>query len=118
MGQREELAKLICEATQKTNYSCTMKCKRDGSCAYCQVIVEHLIENGVFVLPFAAGDEVYFTHHISDAIPDFTSSDVVTKIGFATRGIMHEQAYDIHQIGKTVFLTEDAAKNAIKECEE
>lgn len=78
-------------------------------------IAEHLMENGVFVLPFSVGDKVFFTHHISKAIPDFTSSDVVTKIGFATRGIMHEEAYDVHQIGKTVFPTHEEAERALKE---
>ena len=38
----EEMAKDICVAEQKTNYSCTEKCKKQGICAYCKVMAEHL----------------------------------------------------------------------------
>ena len=44
--QIEEMAKDICVAEQKTNYSCTEKCKKQGICAYCKVIAETLYEAG------------------------------------------------------------------------
>lgn len=47
---RDQLAKYICEATQKTNYNCNDKCKAmcDGGnclCAYCLTIAEHILQN-------------------------------------------------------------------------
>ena len=44
--QIEEMAKDICVAEQKTNYSCTEKCKKQGICAYCKVIAETLYNAG------------------------------------------------------------------------
>lgn len=54
MDNRKQLAKLICEATQKTNSSCSddlkAKCAYEGCCAYCLTIAEHLLENSVVVI--------------------------------------------------------------------
>lgn len=44
--QIEEMAKEICLATQKTNYSCKSMCKKQGSCAYCIVMAESLYNAG------------------------------------------------------------------------
>ena len=44
--QIDEMAKDICVAEQKTNYSCTEKCKKQGICAYCKVIAETLYNAG------------------------------------------------------------------------
>lgn len=44
--QIEEMAKEICLATQKTNYSCKSMCKKQGSCAYCIVMAEALYNAG------------------------------------------------------------------------
>lgn len=50
---KKRLAKLICEATQKTSYKCNDACKAlcdcNGCCAYCLTIAEHLMENKVVV---------------------------------------------------------------------
>ena len=47
--QRALIAKCICIATQKTNQACKLKCKGGniGSCAYCLVMSESLIDQGV-----------------------------------------------------------------------
>lgn len=53
MDDRKQLAKLICEATQKTSYKCNDACKAlcdcEGCCAYCMTIAEHLLQNKVTV---------------------------------------------------------------------
>ena len=45
----KNLRKLICEATQKTNYKCNDVCKAlcdgKGNCAYCHIIAEHILQN-------------------------------------------------------------------------
>ena len=40
--QIEEMAKEICNATQKTNQSCNSICFPRGMCAHCKVMAEHL----------------------------------------------------------------------------
>jgi hypothetical protein len=50
IDNRQRLAGLVCEATQKTSYRCNDTCKAlcdcKGSCAYCLTIAEHILENG------------------------------------------------------------------------
>lgn len=50
MDNRKKLAKLICEATQKTSYKCDDVCKAfccEGDCTYCLTIAEHLLRSKV-----------------------------------------------------------------------
>ena len=49
VNEREILAGKICKATQKTNYACTDCGKRNGNCAYCGVMSDELLSNGVIV---------------------------------------------------------------------
>lgn len=53
-SNRKQLAKLICEATQKTNSGCSddlkASCGCKGNCAYCLTITEHLLQNNVVVV--------------------------------------------------------------------
>lgn len=47
---KTKIAEAVCIATQKTNYSCEHikhTCKKRVSCAYCLVMAEELIANGV-----------------------------------------------------------------------
>jgi radical SAM superfamily enzyme len=47
---KNKIAEAVCIATQKTNYSCENikhTCKKRGGCAYCLVMAEELIANGV-----------------------------------------------------------------------
>ena len=47
---KDKIAEAVCIATQKTNYSCENikhTCKKRGSCAYCLVMAEELIVNGI-----------------------------------------------------------------------
>lgn len=47
--KKEKLALAICQATQKTNYMCDFNCGKKGQCAYCLVMAEQMIANGVTV---------------------------------------------------------------------
>ena len=53
MDNVKELAKLICEATQKTNYDCDevlkAMCKHKGCCAHCLTMAEYLAKNEVII---------------------------------------------------------------------
>lgn len=47
---KEQIAEAVCIATQKTNYACSDICKKRGSCAYCLVMAEELLKNGVTII--------------------------------------------------------------------
>ena len=49
MDMKEKLAVVVCDATQKTNYKCEFNCEKKGKCAYCIVMAEQMIANGVTV---------------------------------------------------------------------
>ena len=49
MDVREKLALSVCNATQKTNNKCDFNCEKKGKCAYCLVMAEQMITNGVTV---------------------------------------------------------------------
>ena len=59
MDVRENLALAVCDATQKTNYKCEFNCEKKGKCAYCLIMAEQMIANGVTVQPVKIGDTVY-----------------------------------------------------------
>lgn len=46
---REIIAEKICKTMQKTNFGCKTICQKRGMCAYCLVMAEELISNGVTV---------------------------------------------------------------------
>lgn len=104
---RKKLIELIREATDVV--------RRNGFECNASVMADYLLKNGVIVPPCKVGDKVYRLYHVSDAIPDFISDDVVTKIGVSTRGIMHEIGYSFDDFGKTVFLTKEEAEAALAE---
>jgi len=50
MSEKNRLAIKICNATQKTNFACKeAKCVGKGLCAYCSVMADDLLANGVIV---------------------------------------------------------------------
>ena len=49
MDVREKLALSVCNATQKTNFKCEFNCEKKGKCAYCLVMADQMIANGVTV---------------------------------------------------------------------
>ena len=44
--QIEEMARELCDATQKTNQGCNSICYPRGMCAHCKVMAEHLYNAG------------------------------------------------------------------------
>lgn len=44
--QIEEMARDLCNATQKTNQGCNSICYPRGMCAHCKVMAEHLYDAG------------------------------------------------------------------------
>ena len=44
--QIEEMARELCDATQKTNQGCNSICYPRGRCAHCKVMAEHLYNAG------------------------------------------------------------------------
>ena len=49
MDVREKLALSVCNATQNTNFKCEFNCEKKGKCAYCLVMADQMIANGVTV---------------------------------------------------------------------
>lgn len=50
---KNKIAEVVCIATQKTNYSCRdieHTCKKRGGCAFCLVMAEELIANGIILV--------------------------------------------------------------------
>lgn len=84
---RERLVELICEGVQ-TDY-CV------GSCGKCESISDHLLANGVIVVPCKPGDIVY---RIYDS-----------------RIIRHKFDWDmVPELYKTIFPTHEEAERALK----
>ena len=46
---RESIAEVVCIATQNTNFACSNICEKRGSCAYCLVMAEELLKNGITI---------------------------------------------------------------------
>ena len=61
MDVREKLALSVCNATQKTNFKCEFNCEKKGKCAYCLVMADQMIANGVTVQEWIS---------IKDRLPD------------------------------------------------
>lgn len=57
MSSRDDLARLICEATQNTSYKCDTTCMTlcncNGGCAFCETIASHLLKN--IIIPIQHG---------------------------------------------------------------
>lgn len=93
MNQREKLVDLIIESVRG--------CARN----WAEVISDHLLANGVVVLPCKVGDTVYQ----SDGVRVYEST--IKNVIYDTNGI----AFDENAIGKTVFLSREKAEKALKE---
>ena len=57
MDVKEKLALSVCNATQKTNFKCEFNCEKKGKCAYCLVMADQMIANGVTVQEWISVDE-------------------------------------------------------------
>ncbi len=100
MTEREKLIELIQNAV--------------NGCAryWADVIADHLLSNGVIVIPCKVGDTVYQTDGIR--IYELEILDISlrkNKPYYETESI----DFDNDAIGKTVFLTKEEAEKALKE---
>ena len=116
MTERERLIELLKYQNCPSPMLCDKNCKYAHleSC-YEERTADHLLANGVIVPECKVGDEIFFIHHINDVIPDFITSDTVTKVGVTTKGILSEVGVDFTSFGKTVFLTREEAEASLAE---
>lgn len=80
MDVREKLALSVCNATQKTNFKCEFNCEKKGKCAYCLVMADQMIANGVTVQEWIS---------VKDRLPDNKEHDWVLAQVVEDNGFMH-----------------------------
>lgn len=97
MTERDRLKKMLDEAFTKSDDNHGMPNSNQ--------VTDYLVANGVVVLPCKVGDTVY--QFDSERIYE----SAVRNIIYDTDGI----AFDERAIGKSVFLTREEAKKALKE---
>lgn len=93
---RERLKQLLQEAEGQAAYY-------DGDDAY-GVAVDYLLDNGVIVPPVRVGQTVWFA--MFNGVVDDYVNQFLMDIG--------TYLYSFDEIGKTVFLTREAAEEALK----
>lgn len=80
-------------------------------------LADHLLTNGVIVLPRKVGDTVYVVYRSLNTICARTVSEIrVTDHGIFIRCFGFE--YPTYHIGKNVFLTREAAEAALRKEDE
>jgi hypothetical protein len=82
-------------------------------------VADHLIENGVIVLPCKVGDSVYLLQKYYGTYCFNVVEDKVQMIGVTSRGIHikarnHHDHNKMYMLGKTVFLTKEEAEQVLK----
>lgn len=115
---RERLIELLIDAEREhLNYEMANKfCPFDGYKCHSEYIADHLIENGVVLLPCKVEDTIYtissglVKEHKIEKI-EITRSKIYLL--FDWHGMGYEIA-DLDLIGKTVFLSQEAAEMALK----
>ena len=80
-------------------------------------IADHLLANGVIVLPCKAGDTVYVLREVYEYGGNYyreISEETAEVFSLGT----DEDFYSLEQFGKTVFLTREEAEAALKKGQE
>ena len=138
MTMRDKLIDLIC---QSTNIGC-IGCNGDsGHCKECESIADHLLANGVIVLPCKVGDVLYAKDGKECEVMDIciSKSDGAAQVNFECDYVCENCAFNswhtefcgenscdgewglalvnFSEIGKTVFLTKEEAEAALKEAQ-
>lgn len=119
---RDRLIELVCEATQEDN--CVAHCNYPP-CIKCKSISDHLIANGVVVLPCKVGDVVWvWNQHLSHIYKNTVVCIKIRGTGLCKNIIVVEyrnvhgetscRKFTWSQIGKQVFLTREEAEKALK----
>lgn len=123
MTDRDRLIELLKKDNCPSPFLCDEKCKYANlKRCYEARTADHLIANGVIVLPCKAGDTLYeitsrktiSEYQVTAIRIELFGIFVDWKItqGFVDRYISNMPA---REIGKTVFLTREEAENALKE---
>ena len=122
MDVREKLVKLLSEkcmetCKQRKGYVCSVEeCKRSKE-KCCGFYADHLIANGVTVLPCKVGDTVYWVHGavITECkvhrIQKNRNGLYICLKSNVSHGAFHADL----SIGKTVFLTREEAEKVLEE---
>ena len=115
---RDRLIELVCEATQEDN--CVAHCNYPP-CNKCKSIADHLLSNGVIVLPFEIGDTVY---DISEYLEDDPSPQIyelrnremtIEKTKYGAYRYTYDGCYICpEKIGTQIFFTKAEAERALK----
>lgn len=107
-------------------YEALSKCKGDGKDKMlCDFLADYLIARGVRVPPVKAGDKIYeiCERRKGEKWVKIISERVVHGVEIGINGSMTARcgttiSVFLSYIGKTVFLTREEAKNALKERDE
>ena len=111
---RNRLANLICEAEEKVN----------NEYPTIEMVADHLIANGVIVLPCKLGDKAYFIWNFYEPeiqeceVEEFRFKHNVMYICLSyvnCIGHYEHLLFSISDINKTVFLTKKEAEAKLKE---
>lgn len=129
MTDRDRLIELFKELDKDFSITCP-NCNTDKGCRGCKYQmsgalldcnylerkVDYLLSNGVIVPPCKVGDKVYsvgvFTGQVIPTVVigiDYTANDMFLHLDNSTFVSV------VHQLGKTVFLTEDGAEQKLTE---
>lgn len=115
---RDRLIELIASKVCSRYSKDTCYSKWSGRCGDCECgrnfqigdIADHLLENGVIVLPVKVGDVVY-TNINGIGLQNSFMVNHVDLLGFSN-GLY---SWTWHQLGKSVFLTLEQAEKALAE---
>ena len=86
----------------------------EKDCPQMHEIADYLLENGVIVPPCKVGNKLYNEHSLIDEYCYWEVEKI--EIYKDENGVVDDSDnwYSFEDIGKTVFLTKDEAKNALK----
>ena len=77
------------------------------------ILADYLIENGVIVLPCKIGDKLYFLY--GSKVFNLTVEKIVIKEdGMFLVDKAFNDWYSIEELGKTLYLSEEEAEQALK----
>lgn len=105
---RERLIELIISA------------KRDDpeTGSFTEFLADHLIANGVILLPCKVGDTVYKLHTANLEPTGKITKRIITQVSLSAFTVTDDGAFgrfDFDDFGKTVFFTREEAEKALKE---
>ena len=124
---REKLIELVDEAEEHSAYICvqTRECedcpgRKYGNKCREYLKADHLIANGVVVLPCNIGDDIYLIPTYGGKPYCGVVEDKVQMIGVTSRGFhikarRHKDHNKTYFLGKSAFLTKEEAKAHLPE---